>query len=119
MRGRRVVKMAGIGVGFFAIVLVAAALFGLVVMHLWNWLMPALFGLHAVTYWQAIGLLILSWILFRGPRGWGKYGAHRRSSWNHLGGRWQKMTPEERERFRAKMREWARDVGAAPTQEKA
>ena len=61
MRGSRILKMAGMGVAFFAIVLIAAALFGLVVLHLWNWLMPALFGLPAVTYWQAIGLLILSW----------------------------------------------------------
>lgn len=117
MRGRRVVKLAGIGVAFFAIVVMAAALFGLVVMHLWNWLMPALFGLHAVTYWQAIGLLVLSWILFRGPRGWGMPGAHRRSSWKHMRG--HKMTSEERQRFRAKMREWAGDVGAAPTEENA
>ena len=119
MRLRRIVKMAGIGVAFFAIVLIAAALFGLIVMHLWNWLMPVLFGLHALTYWQAIGLLILSWILFRGPRGWGRNCAHRRSSWNHMRGHWQNMTPEERERFRAKMREWARDARAAPTPEQA
>jgi hypothetical protein len=108
MRGRRMVKMVGIGVAFFAIVLVAAALFGLIVMHLWNWLMPALFGVHLVTYWQAVGLLILSWILFRGPRGWRRPGAYR---WSHARGRWQKMTPEERERFRAKMREWAGHTG--------
>ncbi len=34
-------------------------IFGEVVMHLWNWLMPMLFGLHAITFWQGIGLLIL------------------------------------------------------------
>jgi hypothetical protein len=42
------------------------ALCGLVVMLLWNWLMPEIFGLKQVNYWQAWGLLILSSILFKG-----------------------------------------------------
>jgi hypothetical protein len=42
------------------------ALFGLFVMLLWNWLMPDLFGLKQLNYWQAWGLLVLSWILFKG-----------------------------------------------------
>ena len=45
------------------------ALFGLVVMVLWNWLMPALFDLPPVNYGQALGLLILSRILFGRFRG--------------------------------------------------
>lgn len=40
------------------------ALFGLFVMLLWNWLMPALFGLPKLDYWKAWGLLILCKILF-------------------------------------------------------
>ena len=42
------------------------AVFGLFVMLLWNWLMPDIFGLKQVSYWQAWGLLVLSWILFKG-----------------------------------------------------
>ena len=56
----KVLKVIGItilGIG-------AAFLFGLVIMWLWNWLMPTIFGLPEVTYWQGIGLLILSSILF-------------------------------------------------------
>ena len=49
--------------------IVFAAVFGFVVMSLWNWLMPAVFGWHVITYWQALGLLILSKILFGGMRG--------------------------------------------------
>ncbi|MBN2659601.1 MAG: hypothetical protein JXR86_21260 [Spirochaetales bacterium] len=49
------------GVGF----LILGFLFGWVVMLLWNWLMPEIFGLGEVTYWQAWGLLILSSILFK------------------------------------------------------
>jgi len=89
----RIVKIA-----IFAIV--AAFLFGFVVMGLWNWLMPALFGLKVIGYWQAWGLLVLSWILFGGLRGGHHHGHWRR----HMHERWAKMTPEEREQFRHKMR---------------
>ena len=41
------------------------ALFGLIVMLLWNWLMPDIFGLPRLNYWQAWGLQILCWILFK------------------------------------------------------
>ncbi len=41
------------------IAIVAVAVFGFVVKGLWNWLTPALFGWHAITFWQAIGLLVL------------------------------------------------------------
>jgi hypothetical protein len=51
--------MAILGIGLLA-------LFGWVVMLLWNWLMPDIFGLKQVNYWQAWGLLVLSWILFKG-----------------------------------------------------
>jgi len=39
---------------------------GWLVMTLWNWLMPEIFGLKQVTYWQAWGLLVLCCILFKG-----------------------------------------------------
>lgn len=56
--------LMGIGFGILGIGLVF--LCGLIVMLLWNWLMPDIFGLQRVTYWQAWGLLILSHILFKG-----------------------------------------------------
>jgi len=52
----------GIGIGILAIGLMF--LFGFFVMLLWNWLMPDIFGLKRVDYWQAWGLLALSCILF-------------------------------------------------------
>jgi hypothetical protein len=73
------------------------ALIGFVVMSLWNGLMPALFGWKAIGYWQAIGLMILSRLLFGGFRGAVGRGGH----WRHrMMERCEKMTPEERERFR-------------------
>jgi hypothetical protein len=67
-------------------------------MALWNVTLPAVAGFHAISFWQAVGLLVLSRILFgglrrRGSRGW-RSRMHRR---------WQQMSPEERERVRARM----------------
>ncbi len=75
---------------------------GEIVLHLWNWLVPALFGWRQITFWQAVGLLILCRILFEGSRwrGPGRYDFRRRMT-----ERWQHKTPEERERFRQRMRE--------------
>jgi len=88
-----------VGIVLFAIIVFAG--FTTAVLHLWNWLMPAVFGLHVITYWQALGLLGLSWLLFGGPR----LGPHGRAHWRHrMGERWEQMTPEEREKFRAGMR---------------
>jgi hypothetical protein len=78
-------------------VILFIALCGEVVMHLWNWLLPALFGWHAIGFWQALGLLVLCRILFGGFAGRGCHrGGHRAA----LAERWERMTPEERERFR-------------------
>jgi len=54
----------GIGIGILAVGL--AFLFGWVVMLLWNWLMPEIFGLKRLSYWQAWGLFALCSILFKG-----------------------------------------------------
>jgi hypothetical protein len=76
---------------------------GEVVMHLWNWLMPALFGLHVVTFWQGLGLLLLARILFGGHgMGSGNGGGPRR--WKQR--KWDRMTPEEREKFRGRYPGW-------------
>jgi hypothetical protein len=47
-----------------AAVLVFVLVFGFFVRLLWNWLMPEIFGLRAITYFQAIGLLLLFRLLF-------------------------------------------------------
>jgi Ca2+/H+ antiporter, TMEM165/GDT1 family len=79
----------------------AVAVFGLVTMTLWNWLMPDLFGLRPIGFGQAFGLLVLARILFGGIRG----GPGRHMRWRHrMRERWERMTPEERERFRDSLR---------------
>jgi len=79
----------------------AVAVFGLVVMTLWNWLVPDLFGWRPIGFGQALGLLILTRLLFGGFRG----GPGHRLRWRHrVRERWEQMTPEERERFREGLR---------------
>ena len=89
------------------------AIGGEVVKLLWNWLAPTLFGLRLITFWQAIGLLVLCRILFGG---FGLGGGGHRNSRRRMEGRvrervrermderWEQMTPEEREKFRQGMR---------------
>jgi hypothetical protein len=62
-----------------------AILFGFVIMWLWNWLMPALFGLTTITYWQAVGLFILFKILLGGCGGGHKGCRHHQRSGSHCG----------------------------------
>jgi hypothetical protein len=90
--------------------IVPAAIFGMVlfialgggvVRLLWNWLLPPIFGFHLITFWQAIGLLALSRILFGG---YGLFGGGRSRGRRRMAERWEQMTPEERERFRDGMR---------------
>jgi uncharacterized membrane protein len=94
----------------FAIVAIALfiAFGGWVVMSLWNWLLPGLFGWHLITFWQAMGMLVLCRILFGGVSGRGWHGSRWRKS-----ERWAHVTPEEREKFRAAMRaKWGDEPSA-------
>jgi hypothetical protein len=86
---------------FAVLAAVAVAALGAVVMLLWNWLMPELFGWRAIDFWQALGLLVLSKILLGALRGGGLgYRLHWRA---RMMERWAQMTEEEREQFRAGM----------------
>jgi len=92
------------------------AIGGVLVMLLWNWLLPGLFHWPPIGFWQAVGLLALCRILF-GRSGLGR-GMRRSGSWRRRNGRWHRMTPEEREQFRTWMRErWAggKPPDASPT----
>ena len=90
---RKWMFLAPVAIGLFV------TLGGQVVSHLWNWLMPGIFGWHEITFWQALGLLALCRILFGGGgpgfRGRGQNSEIRRK----LSERFGKMTPEQREHF--------------------
>lgn len=74
---------------------------GEVVLQLWNWLLPPLFGWRQITFWQALGILALCRILFGG---FGHHGSYSSNFRRRRAERWEHMTPEERERFRQGMR---------------
>ena len=78
------------------------ALVGEAVMHLWNWLLPGLLGAHTITFWQSLGMLVLCRILFGSWQGGGGPDRSKQRRW--MGERWERMTPEERERFRSERR---------------
>ncbi len=84
----------------WGIVLLAA--FTAVIMVLWNLLIPSIFGLGVISFWQALGLFVLARILFGGfglghrmMMGGGMRGAHS----NPIHEKWMKMSPEERKEF--------------------
>jgi hypothetical protein len=98
-RGNRFFKVLNIVV----MVVVAITVVSFVTMHLWNWLMPAVFGLRTISWAQALGLLLLGKLLFGGFHKHG--GCGRGRAWKRgMQEKWAQMSPEERERFRAGMR---------------
>lgn len=92
MKRSKLSKAVLIVIGIAAV----AGLAGVVVMSLWNWLVPALFAGPVLHFWQALGLLVLTRILVgrvgRGNGHWGWRGRMRQD--------WQRMSPEEREKLR-------------------
>jgi hypothetical protein len=89
------------GLAFLIFVLIVIAGFGQAVLQLWNLLMPDIFGLHTISFWQAVGLMALSWILFGG---WGRFRLTppHAGYWRHR--ILERLPPEEREKFLQGMR---------------
>src|ERR1700688_4761679 len=107
MKGRWFVRRLGMVV---LAVLFATAL-SFVVMGLWNWLVPTVIGWKAIDFWQALGLLVLTRPPF-GFRAGFRFGDRMR--WRgRMAERWERMTPEEREKFRAGMHGRCGHRGAA------
>ena len=95
-----IIIFAPIGIALFILI------GGELVMHLWNWLAPTLFGWRQINFWQAFGLLALCRILFGGVGVRGR----RRFDGRRMGRAWEKMTPEQREKFRQGVRSrWGDD----------
>lgn len=87
----------------------AILVFGLVVMGLWNAILPAVLGVKTITFIQALGILLLSKILFGGFGG-GRHrsGCRNNGKWMEMKNKFAGMTPEEREKFKA---EWKNKCG--------
>jgi len=88
------------------------ALVALAVYGLWNGVLTDVLPVKAITYWQAVGILILSKILFGGfpGRGRGHFGPPGRRMMKH----WESLSPEQREKLREKMRHRCGDAHLPP-----
>ena len=100
-------------IAFTALAIAVILAIGGIVMLLWNAIVPDVFGGSTLSYWQSVGLLLLTQILFRGIGRWHDhrhYGGHVR--WKHkLEEKLASMSPEEREQFKA---EWKRRCECGP-----
>ena len=85
----------------------AIVLFTFVTMWLWNWLMPVIFGLGVITFWQAAGLLLLSKILFSsGGPGKRWHSDRKKKYWrSRFSDKWQRIPEEKKAEFARKMEE--------------
>ena len=126
IRTRIIMRQFRFALFLFPIFLLSLA--ALVAMGLWNWLMPALFGLTIITFLQALGLILLAKLLFGsvggrlferfGARGrmmcvpagmgygCGSHGASGEQWKEYLQERWQKSNPEQKEEFAKRHRCW-------------
>ncbi|MDJ0364511.1 hypothetical protein QMK33_05055 [Hymenobacter sp. H14-R3] len=105
---------------FFAALFVVVAVFA--TMSLWNWLMPMIFHLPALNFWQTLGLVVLSRILTGGFGRGGQGGRSRWAAWKRqTQERLEAFSPAEREKFRQQMRNrcagsWGRPAAEAPVE---
>ncbi|MBN1836960.1 MAG: hypothetical protein JW820_13985 [Spirochaetales bacterium] len=83
-----------LAVGGVALAALLAFVFGLIVMALWNWLMPGIFGLRAISYWEAWGIVLMAHILFKAGR-WDRHSERRDRAGD----------PEWKERLRQRFKE--------------
>jgi len=110
---KNTIKFRFIGI---LIMLVTCVLFGVVVMLLWNALLPEIFALPQISYLQAVGLLILARLLFGGIggnfRGHAMHRGARRDGYpfrhdNKLREKWMNMSEEERKDFMEKEKDFS------------
>jgi hypothetical protein len=90
--------LAGI---FFVVV------FSMVVMWLWNAILPDLIGVHPIRFWQAAGLLVLCRILFGGfpSKRHSKHISKKHTYWRD---KWMNMSDDDKVQFKEKWQDWCR-----------
>ncbi|WP_211327081.1 hypothetical protein [Chitinophaga flava] len=97
MRPAKKIGLIILGIAFFAAVI-------LLTQVLWNNLIPELFHGPVISYWQALGLLVLGKLLFGWHghnRGWGGGWRQRREWKERMKEKMADMTPEQKEKMKA------------------
>lgn len=59
----------GLIISFFIVLIILAFIYSGILMWVWNIIMPILFGLPVISFWQALGIYIISNILFKSSNG--------------------------------------------------
>ena len=92
-------------------------LFGFGIMWLWNWLMPVIFGLGEITYWQAIGIFVLAKLIFgfgsshsekdnsKSKNGKNRHFGESSSDWTEYESWWETEGKKSFEKYKAKEQE--------------
>jgi MFS family permease len=126
-RPRKFFRITGMVILGIAAAILFAFVFGYVVQHLWNWLMPEIFGLTTITFWQAFAIVILCKILFggfgrhhakrppfeKGHHPWhrfkkfGMHGCRSHHEWKHFRKFWDEEGKESFENYVKKMEDGA------------
>ncbi|MCW3087741.1 MAG: hypothetical protein JWQ78_1127 [Sediminibacterium sp.] len=100
-------------IGFIILAIMMTALLGWVVMSLWNNILAVVLPVSVISFWQALGILVLSKILFGGFHGgWRGGGGHWKKEMRE---KWQTMSPEEREKIKQEWRNRCRMWGKGNT----
>ena len=81
------------------------SIISLVVMTLWNYLLPGILHVGVITFWQAMGIFILCKILFGFGKGGGRMGGGAPWMRNKWAEKFKNMSPEERELFKEQMKQ--------------
>ncbi len=87
-------------------------LFSYIVMRLWNGILPDVLGVKIISFWQAMGILVLSKILFSGFGGF----HHKKEQFKNrfrqkMLDKWEHMTPEEKQKFKDEWKNRCRGWG--------
>ena len=92
---------------------------GFIVMVLWNNILATVLHVSIINFWQALGILLLSKILFGGfPGGWRRHD-YRGHEWRkEMLKKWKTMTPEERDQFKQQLRNRCWDMKRQERDEK-
>ncbi len=115
---RRIARVVGMVILGVLAAAAFALVFGWLVMLLWNWLMPVIFGLGTLTYWQSFGIVILAKLIFGAAGGrhhgrgfrpgggpWDEHWKGGRERWRWYGDFWREEGKEAFERYTQKKRE--------------
>lgn len=118
----KAVKIAGAVIAGLIALTILALLFGVFVKLLWNALMPVIFGLPEIGFWQAVGLVVLAHIFFGGDHSHRYERSGRKKKPVKDGSFHSEMERDYREFWRQEGREafgdWMRkENGAAPLEE--